>query len=268
VKVCVLGSGSGGNAITLSAGSSTILVDAGFGLRTLTERAEAVGLDLGAIEAIVLTHEHNDHARGASALAKRVGCPVYGSHGTLAALDGALGAVETLKLPPNGTLGIGPFTISLCPTNHDASQPVAVAVQDAASGATVGIAYDVGRPTAGLVALLQHAACLILEANHDDQLLRSGPYPPVVQRRIAGPDGHLSNRAAADLAAQLWHPGLQTVVLAHVSDRCNRPDLAAAAVGGALQRRGFRGRLLVASQSKALEPFEVGPAQYALDVFT
>ena len=136
-----------------------------------------------------------------------------------------------------------------------------------ARGASIGIAYDLGRPTASLIAFLDKVSCLILEANHDDDLLRTGPYPPVLQDRIAGPSGHLSNRAAADLAADLYHGGLSTVVLAHLSDRCNRPDLALAAVGAALERKGFCGRLLAASQDEPLECFEIGPTQYALDVF-
>ncbi|MDH3458610.1 MAG: MBL fold metallo-hydrolase [Gemmatimonadota bacterium] len=267
MKVRVLGSGSSGNAIAFSTGMSTILVDVGFGFRTLARRAALVGLDLGSVEAVVLTHEHNDHACGTAAFVKRVSCPVFASQGTLAALDGTLQAARRVTLPRNGTVQIGSFSVATCPTRHDASEPVALAVRDTITGSTVGVAYDVGRPTVALTSLLKEAACLILEANHDDRMLRSGPYPVAVQRRIAGPDGHLSNRAAADLAAELCHPRLDTVVLAHVSDRCNQPELAQAAVAEALTRRGFRGRVLVASQAEPLEPFEVGPAQYALDVF-
>jgi phosphoribosyl 1,2-cyclic phosphodiesterase len=267
MKVRVLGSGSSGNAIAFSTGTSTILVDVGFGFRALARRAAAVGLDLTAVDAVVLTHEHNDHACGTATFVKRVSCPVFASQGTLAALHGTLTGARTEALPRKGAVQIGPFSISTCPTRHDASEPVALAVRDTITGATVGVAYDVGRPTVALLSLLKDTTCLILEANHDAGMLRSGPYPIAVQRRIAGPDGHLSNRAAADLAAELCHPRLDTVVLAHVSDTCNQPDLARAAVGGALNRRGFRGRVLVASQAEPMEPFEVGPAQYALDVF-
>ena len=267
MKVWLLGSGSSGNAIAFSTRTSTVLVDVGFGFRTLARRAAAVGLNLESVEGLVLTHEHNDHASGAAAFAKRMSCPVFASHGTLAALDGTLQSARTVVLPRNGTSQIGSMAISTCPTRHDASEPLALVVRDTVTGGAVGVAYDVGRPTVALVSLLKGATCLILEANHDDGMLRSGPYPVAVQRRIAGPDGHLSNRAAADLAAELCHPQLDTVVLAHLSDRCNRPDLAHAAVSEALQRRGYRGRVFVASQSEPLEPFEVGPAQYALDVF-
>ena len=267
MKVAVLGSGSGGNALAIATDGSTVLVDAGFGLPTLTRRAAAVGLDIERVDTLLLTHEHNDHARGAAALARHVGCPVYGSPGTLAALSGTLGDATTRPLPEKGLVQIGPLDVITCPTSHDAAQPLAFALRERQTGATLGVAYDLGRPTAAILHLLADVACLVLEANHDDHLLRTGPYPPMVRDRIAGPRGHLSNRAAADLAGDLAHRGLQTVVLAHLSERCNRAHLAKEAVRRALERRGFRGRLLVASQEQPLAFFEVGPSQYALDVF-
>jgi phosphoribosyl 1,2-cyclic phosphodiesterase len=123
------------------------------------------------------------------------------------------------------------------------------------------VAYDLGRPPASLRHLFRHAGCLVVEANHDDALLRAGPYPASVQRRIAGPGGHLSNTAAATLLAALCHPGLRTVVLAHVSDACNRPGLALRAVRRALGASGFRGRVLVALQDRPLLTFAVAPAE-------
>lgn len=268
MRVVVLGSGSAGNALAITSGDSFLLVDAGFGFPTLSRRAEAAGLHIEDVDALLLTHEHNDHATGASTLAKRAQCQVYASPGTLAALRGPLSNARTVPLPENGSTHLGAFEVETCQTSHDADQPLAFVIREQLTGASIGIACDLGRPTSTLIEFLRGVGCLILEANHDEHLLRTGPYPPVLQERIAGPRGHLSNRASADLAGDLWHRGLQTVVLAHLSERNNRPELALAAVGGVLQQKGFRGRLLAAPQSEPLEAIEVGPAQYAFDLFS
>ena len=128
-----------------------------------------------------------------------------------------------------------------CPTSHDAAEPLALAVR-AADGTSVGVAYDLGRPTAAVRYLLRNLTALVLEANHDEVQLRTSDYPPVVQRRIAGSGGHLSNRAAAELLAELHHPGLAVVVLAHLSQRCNTAEDARATVAPALRRVGLHRR--------------------------
>jgi phosphoribosyl 1,2-cyclic phosphodiesterase len=148
-----------------------------------------------------------------------------------------------------GASRIGPFTVRSCRTDHDLS----LAVEDAT--VKVGVAYDVGRPTVAVHRLLQDCSCLIVEANHDDDLLRLGPYPLSVRRRIAGAAGHLSNHASAQLLSQLCHPRLKTVVLAHLSDQCNRPEVALQTVRPALAAQGFHGSILVASQHDPLRAF-------------
>jgi phosphoribosyl 1,2-cyclic phosphodiesterase len=258
VKLAVLGTGSRGNAVVLEADGATLLVDAGFGPRTLQRRAEEAGVGFTSLAGVVLTHEHGDHARGAAALAGRMGCAVYASPGTLAAL-GHVGA--TLRpLPPLGeSVEIGPFRVDAARTAHDAREPVAVAVTDVA-GRRVGIAWDLGRPTAGVRHLLRNAHALVLEANHDEVMLQTGPYPASVRHRIGGSTGHLSNRLAADLAADLWSPSLEVVVLAHVSEQCNDAEVARRTVEQALRRRGFRGRLYVAGQRDPLPAITLRPA--------
>lgn len=257
MKLAVLGSGSRGNALALTARGRALLVDAGFGLRSLVRRARAVGVPLEALDGIVLTHEHGDHARGAAALARVAGCQIYASPGTLRVLNARLAGVGTTAITDHGVrVNIGPFGVTVCRTSHDAAEPLAVAVD--AEDRRVGIAYDLGRPSTALRDLLRECGCLVVEANHDEAMLRTGPYPVSVQRRIAGQGGHLSNRAAAALVSELYHEALAAVVLAHVSHQCNRPALAASAMREALRRRGFRGRLLVARQRTPLAPFEVG----------
>jgi phosphoribosyl 1,2-cyclic phosphodiesterase len=163
---------------------------------------------------------------------------------------------------------LGPFSIEACPTSHDAVEPLALVIRGS-DGASVSVAYDLGRPTSAVRYLLRDLSAIVLEANHDEVQLRMSGYPPVVQRRIAGSGGHLSNRAAAQLLAQLHHPGLSIVVLAHLSERCNTAADARATVGPALRRVGFDGVLHVADQDEPLPPILVAHLdgiQFGLDL--
>ncbi|HKU61430.1 MAG TPA: MBL fold metallo-hydrolase [Gemmatimonadales bacterium] len=254
----VLGSGSRGNCCAVALDGYAVLVDAGFSAREIERRAERAGLALEQVRGIVLTHEHGDHARGAARLARRLGTPVVTAAGTWSRLEPRMGAAEHRALSFCGSVELGPFRVTACPTSHDAAEPLAVAIE-AGDGARVGVAYDLGRPTAAVRYLLRDLSAIVLEANHDDVLLRTSSYPPVVQRRIAGSSGHLSNRAAAELLAELHHPGLGVVVLAHLSRQCNSADDARATVGPALRRVGFGGVLHIADQDEPLGPIVIGP---------
>lgn len=268
MRVTVLGSGSRGNAFALSSAGVTLLLDAGFGPKTLIRRAERAGIDLHPLAGIVLTHEHGDHARGAVSLARRHRCDIYGSRGTLQALADRTGAVRTIPLVTARAMTIGPFTVGACPTTHDAREPLALSVSTDGGRVKLGLAYDLGRPTTATRYLLRDATCLLLEANHDEVMLRTGPYPPVVRDRIGGSRGHLSNRAAGQFLAELCHPALTHVVLVHVSERCNRPELAESAVREQLAGRGFGGRLSVAGQDDPMAPIDLatGPPQMELGI--
>jgi phosphoribosyl 1,2-cyclic phosphodiesterase len=151
-----------------------------------------------------------------------------------------------------GALEIKPFL-----TVHDAVDPVAVTLRDADTGCRLGIATDLGRPTAAVRAALSGCHLLILEANHDDVRLWKGPYPWSVKQRIASSHGHLSNRASAELLAELHHPALAGVILAHLSEHCNEPVLAREVIGLALERLRYQGTLTVAGPARPLEPLEV-----------
>jgi phosphoribosyl 1,2-cyclic phosphodiesterase len=257
VRVTVLGSGSRGNAVALRAGDVTLLIDAGFGLKSLRRRAAACGVELESVAGILVTHEHGDHSRGAAALAKVARCPVYGSHGTLRALRRKCRELETVTLPIGEPMQVADFTVSACHTRHDAIEPIAVTIASRRDSLKLGLAYDVGCPTNELVELLRDCHCLMIEANHDEAMLHRSPYPVHVRHRIAGPGGHLSNRTAARMLSQLAHGGLGTVVLLHLSDRCNDPHLAAREIGDALATSGFCGRLHVACQDEPLEPIDL-----------
>ncbi len=249
----VLGSGSRGNCCAVQHDGRAILVDAGFSPREIERRAETAGFPLESVGAIVLTHEHGDHARGAGRLARRLGVPVLTAPGTWTHLAPKLRHAEHRPLGLCARVEIGPFVVTACPTSHDAAEPLALAVETA-DGIRVGVAYDLGRPTSAVRYLLRNLTAIVLEANHDDVLLRTSGYPPVVQRRIAGSGGHLSNRAAAELLAEVSHPGLGVVVLAHLSRQCNTADDARATVAPALRRAGFGGTLHVADQDEPLGP--------------
>jgi phosphoribosyl 1,2-cyclic phosphodiesterase len=266
MNVTVLGSGSRGNAVLLTTPAGTVLVDAGFPPAALARRAAASGRSLDGLSALILTHEHGDHAQGAAAVAKAAMCPVYASAGTLGALALDLAGLDVRRLDGVNGTDVGPLRVDAIRTGHDAAEPVALRVTDPASGARLGIAYDIGRITPGITRLLRSVHCLLLEANHDERLLRTGPYPASVRSRIAGPAGHLSNWQAAQVAAELCHEELQTVVLTHLSERCNRPEIARDAVLAALTARGFAGRLLVATQDRPLPPLAVVRGQLALDL--
>ena len=272
MKVTVLGSGSSGNAILVESQRVRLLVDAGFSGRDLERRLDAVEVSPESIDALLVTHDHSDHTRGMGVLARRWGIPVYITDSTRAACRELLNGTEQVRSYASdqqvvlGDLLVNPFL-----TVHDAVDPVAVTVTELTTGHKLGIATDLGRPTATVRHALQGCDLLVLEANHDEIMLRESPYPWSVKARIAGSHGHLSNRAAADLAAELLHAGLGCVVLAHLSEQSNDPGLAYDVVGAALERRRYSGDIRVGLQAKPLEPLDLSrlrvarqPAQMSL----
>jgi phosphoribosyl 1,2-cyclic phosphodiesterase len=247
----MLGSGSRGNATLVVHGRTAVLVDAGFSGRQLALRMRRIGVEPEAIDAIVLTHEHGDHTRGAGVFARRYGTPIYLTEATRGACSSLFRGGEDLRsYVPGRAFGIGEVRVDPFLTVHDAVDPVAVTVRGMTCGTRVGVATDLGRPTAAIRHSLAECDFLILEANHDESLLRTGPYPPSVQARIASSHGHLSNHAAARFVRELLHPRLAGVLLAHLSAECNRPELALEVVGGELRRAGWRGWLEVARQDE------------------
>ncbi|MGE0159291.1 MAG: MBL fold metallo-hydrolase [Gemmatimonadales bacterium] len=272
MRVAVLGSGSGGNSVLVCAGDTRLLVDAGFSARALCERLELLGIDPSSIDAIVITHDHRDHTRGIGVFARKHGTPVYMTEGTRRACEDLLRGVERVtRYGPGRPFSIGRLRIEPFVIVHDAADPAGVTVVDEHTGLRVGIATDLGRPTAQTRHALRECDLLVLEANHDEVLLHTGPYPSSVKRRIASSHGHLSNQAAARLATELMHPRLAGIVLAHLSVECNRPTIAERVVGEALKRAGWTGHIEVACQdipTRMLDLEELrlrsGPVQLSL----
>lgn len=252
----VLGSGSRGNCLAIRHGDAVLLIDAGFSLKEIERRAEAVGIGMDQIVGLILTHEHGDHARGSARLLQERGIPLLTSFGTWYRLRSRLPEGVTHRpLGLRDAVELSPFRIEACPTCHDASESIAVVVH--AGELAIGVAYDLGRPTTGVRYLLRNCTALILESNYDDVLLRTSNYPAVVQQRIAGSSGHLSNRAAAELVKELMHPGLKLVVLAHLSEKCNSEAYARQEFEPVLKRLRWKGSLHVARQDEPLAPLTV-----------
>lgn len=252
----MLGSGSGGNAVLVECGDTRVLVDAGFGTRTLATRLAAIGIAPASIQACVLTHEHSDHVKGAAAAARKWGWTIHATPGTARARE--LADAPVSRFTAGDTLTVGGLDIRTARTPHDASDPVGLLVTARSTGARAGICYDIGHVSDDVRALCTEVDLLVLEANHDEEMLWNGPYPPWLRKRIACDTGHLSNRAAGALARDVARRQLGHIVLAHLSEKNNTPALAHRTVSRALKGTAFRGELTTAPQDGVVGPFGVG----------
>lgn len=232
-----LGSGSTGNATVVEGrdGSQVrrLLIDCGFGIRQLQARLAQAHLQLQDIHAIFITHEHSDHIGCSVAVALRYRIPVWMSQGTHAALgapdlDGMLRIAQDMQPLDMDTFSALPFTVP-----HDAREPLQLRCSDGASH--LGVLTDLGHASDHVLAQLQGCHALMIEANHDPEMLNASRYPAFLKRRVGGPYGHLANGTAADILRKVRHPGLQRVVAAHLSAQNNVPALAQQALGLALE---------------------------------
>lgn len=257
IEIVALGSGSRGNCTLVRRDGHAVMIDAGLSARDIVRRCAAVGQDLGKIEAILLTHEHGDHACGVRVFARRCGAVVAANAPTLAAAGLGFPHVARIATFVTGTtFTAGPFAVTPFPVPHDAAEPVGFVLE--AEGTRIGYATDLGRVTREVTAHLQGCAAVVLEANHDRELLRLGPYPWVTKERVASAQGHLSNDHAAAALPDIVAFGTEQVLLAHVSETNNDPRLAYAAVKGALADAGRdRVRLEVALQNRPSAPLRL-----------
>jgi len=257
MRVWVLGSGSAGNAVLVESAGTRIIIDAGFPVRELAKRLAAIGVSGDSIESAIVTHEHTDHVRGVCAAAKRWKWEVHASTGTIASHP-LLKEICAHPFAAGATLELGDLSVHTVRTPHDGTEPVAVLATARSSGARAGIVYDLGHVPPSYLTTFERLDILVLESNHDEGMLRAGPYPPTVQSRIAGAYGHLSNRRAGMFARDCTHAGLAQLVLAHLSERCNDPAIALSSMRAALVRARFRGALSAASQGATCGPFTAG----------
>lgn len=231
MRFASLGSGSQGNALLVSAGGTTLMVDCGFGLRDCSARLERLGVAPDALDAILVTHEHGDHIGGVSRFAARHRTPVWLTHGTARHLEDAAG-IDVRVIGGYTRFAIGDLEIAPFPVPHDASEPAQFVIGDGSR--RLGVLTDAGSVTQHMVEMLSGCQGLFLECNHDETLLRASSYPQSLIERVAGDWGHLSNASAGELLRRVAHSGLQHVVAAHLSQQNNRPDLARAALADAL----------------------------------
>ncbi|KIH75545.1 Phosphoribosyl 1,2-cyclic phosphodiesterase [Geoalkalibacter ferrihydriticus] len=249
MRVCLIASGSKGNAIYLESRDSRILIDAGLSARELTRRLALVGVDSASLNAIFVSHEHGDHVRGVGPLSRRYGVPVHVNPETHEAIS-ALGAIPILEEFDAGTaFCCRDLRVETFPLTHDAVQPVGFVVET--RDGKVGIATDLGIGTRLVRERLRGCRVLILEANHDEALLRDGPYPWHLKQRIRGNHGHLSNSACGELLKDLLWEGLEMVFLAHLSETNNRAELAVHEIRQVLDGQNLCGPQLIVGRQDA-----------------
>jgi phosphoribosyl 1,2-cyclic phosphodiesterase len=255
ITLCVLASGSRGNSIYIATPAGALLIDAGLSGREIERRLGQQNLDPGRLQAILVTHEHADHIRGVGVLARRYQLPVYMTALTHQAAGNALGRLPGCQYFRPGIgfsvahLDIHPFALS-----HDAADPVGFTFT--CNGTRLGLATDLGVVTGLVETRLKGCDLLVVEANHDPDMLINGPYPWHLKQRIRGRNGHLSNGATGELLSKLAHPNLRQVVLGHLSETNNAPHLARRAVESALHDHAVP--IHTAQQDFASPVFRVG----------
>ena len=229
MKFASLGSGSKGNATLVTAGDCWILVDCGFSAREAGRRLQRLGVDPQQIDAILVTHEHSDHASGVGALARKYSIPVYLSHGTASA-GCCDGSAELRRFNGGEAFPVGPVQVQSVAVPHDAREPCQFRLEYRRR--SLGLLTDLGSITPHIVSSYRGCDALVLEFNHDLELLMSGAYPPGLKRRVSSDWGHLNNRQAAGLLEALGNDAPECLVVAHVSEQNNTREHAEEALLG------------------------------------
>ncbi|MCO6429569.1 MAG: MBL fold metallo-hydrolase [Deltaproteobacteria bacterium] len=255
MRFSVLSSGSKANSTYLETGCSRILIDCGLSARETERRLTRIGVDPASLDAIIITHEHSDHIMGVRVLSRRHKIPVYANRATSKFIDKAY-AIDRFSTGERfwiKNLDIHPFSVV-----HDASDPVGFAVH--AEGLKFVLATDLGRVTPLVREMVKGAHAMVLESNHDQEMLRDCAYPWQLKQRISSSHGHLSNDCAGALLKESWHSDLLHVTLAHLSENSNTPDLALKTVGRYLERRPVF-HLIAAAVTHETPLFTVGESE-------
>jgi phosphoribosyl 1,2-cyclic phosphodiesterase len=258
VKFTVLGSGSKGNCSVLDMGSDALLIDLGFSCREVVRRLVLVGVDPATVRGVIVTHEHVDHVRGLRVFSRRYRPTLYLTPGTRQALGPQLDeyAGEIRSITPGTAFRVGPFEILPFPVSHDAAQPVGLSVSSA--GCVLGYATDLGQLDSGVGALLKNSDILVLESNHDLEMLKKGPYPWYLKQRILSGKGHLSNEALARYLADNGGRPPRELFLAHISQENNERELASFCSRQALHGIGAATGVRMTWQDRPSETVELG----------
>ncbi len=256
VKFCVLASGSSGNCALLATERTRILVDAGLSLKALAQRLESIGEDLDGIHAVLVTHEHSDHVSGLARLVRRFQkpCrPVFVSNRTELAVDwgGFRPPLECFQA--GARIVVGDIEVETFTIPHDAVDPVGFCLH--AQGIKIGVATDLGYITESVKFHLRRCHALLLESNHDLEMLKVGPYPWSVKQRVMSRVGHLSNESMSDFLLRDFDGFPARLILGHLSESNNHPEIVRLVAAQALERRGLSTPFDIASQSRPTEVY-------------
>ncbi len=261
----MLASGSAGNSAFLATSKTRILIDAGLSVKELTRRLAEIGESPEDLDAVLITHEHSDHVAGLPRLIrfrdrKKKPIPVYLSRLTAPVIDWTNPDGQKTEIPSVveqfqagsgwmiGNIAVQSFTIP-----HDAIDPVGYTFM--AEGVKVGVATDLGYVTESLRQHLRRVQMLLLESNHDLDMLKVGPYPWSVKQRVMGRNGHLSNDSTCDFLQNDLDSGVQTLILGHLSEHNNHPEIVRVGAGQTLEKRGLTPNLIIAEQKQKTEVF-------------
>jgi len=221
-RLASLGSGSRGNGTLVHIGNELFLVDCGFTLKQTETRLARLDVKPGEISAVLVTHEHSDHISGVAAFAHKYALPVYASYGTLHSKAARKGSLVGRVIDAHSPVQVGEVEVIPVVVPHDAREPMQFVFRH--EQLRVGVISDLGHVTSHVISHFQSLNLLLMESNHDRDMLQRGRYPESVKRRIMGRFGHLSNEQAAQFLAEIAHPDLQ-VVVGHVSEENNHQDL-------------------------------------------
>ena len=249
LRFAPLFSGSSGNATYVGCDDAHLLVDAGLSGSRIVKELEAVGVNPGQLDAILVTHEHSDHIKGIGILSRKYDLPVYATEGTWRAMESKVGnmALKNRRVfEPGQDFFIGSINVIPFATPHDAAQPVGYRFET--GEARLAIATDLGNVRESWLKALRGVDAVILEANYDPGMLEAGPYPYELKRRIMGKHGHLSNDDAGEVAVALARAGARQIILGHLSKENNYPALALQCCELALAEAGLHPELLVAQR--------------------
>lgn len=259
IRFSVLASSSGGNATVVSTGTTSVLVDAGVSCRCLCQRLKECGLTPGMLSGLFVTHEHGDHIQGLATFAKKAPLHLYCSRYVAPDLQSQAPGADFTYMEPGSPVQVGDLTVTPFSVSHDVADPFGFLFES--GGVRLGYVTDTGRITRGMPELLAGVDALYLESNYDEEMLRSSGRPKRLIARIACPNGHLSNTQACDFVRSIARPGLRHITLAHLSQECNTPALAHAAMQATLQDLGLHHTQLVCAEPSARMPWvEITPA--------
>lgn len=244
--ISVLASGSSGNVTFVSDGTANVLVDAGLACREIEKRLAAIGVSPGTIDAIFLSHEHQDHIKGASRFARRHRVPIFSTEGTYYSLGRHFQKkADWLRLKPGESFKFDRLAIDVFPTPHDAREPVAFRFRRGQFG--FSHVTDIGYISRPIEEVLLGSQVVLIESNHDVEMLRRGPYPESLKRRVGSRYGHLSNEALARYLESRLPDTVRHVILAHLSQTNNHESLAMESARAALRQRGGKAPNLIVS---------------------